>query len=645
MSLIVANNIGKYYGGHDVFEGLTFRVEAGDRIGLVGPNGEGKTTLLRIIAGVEEPSSGKVERRRDLRIGYLPQDPPTLAHHTLWDMMLDAVADLRHMEADLNRLAERMAQGDENAMREFSTLQEEFERRGGYTYEARIRAVLNGLGFHAHQYDMPADHLSGGQRTRALLARLLLEDPDLLLLDEPTNHLDIAAVEWLETWLNDFTGSLIVIAHDRYFLDKVTNRIWELGFGRLETYRGNYSAYVRQREERFRARMRLWEQQQEYIRRTEEFIRRHIAGQRSKEAQGRRTRLQRFLETEAIERPREHRHIRVRIIPRFTSGDIVYQTRNLVVGYDPVHPLLQVPDLTVRRGERVAIVGPNGAGKTTLLRTLLGELDPLSGTVRRGTGVRVGYISQTHSDLDPEKTVLDTLLSARRHMEVEEARTLLGSFLFHGDDVFKRIRELSGGQRTRVVLALLSVRRPNTLLLDEPTNHLDIPSQEVLQQVLQDFPGTIIFVSHDRYLIQALATHIWAVEGGQVYPLLGGWEAYVRWRDARSAQEAVSNHVDEGSRHQEWEQRKAERRARKALERVQARRQEIEESIARLEERLHTLGEEIGRAGESQDLDRVRRLSEEYEAVQQRLDALWEEWEAVVESIATNDALQGKEAP
>ncbi len=392
MSLIVAHTIGKYYGGHDVFEGLSFRVEVGDRIGLVGPNGEGKSTLLRIIAGLEVPSSGTVDRVRDLRIGYLPQDPPDLTDRTLWDMMLDAVADLRKMEADLSHLADRMAQGDEEAMRAFSALQEEFERRGGYTYEARIKSVLNGLGFRAEQYAMPANHLSGGQRTRALLARLLLEDPDLLLLDEPTNHLDLAAIEWLETWLNDFKGGLIVIAHDRYFLDKVTHRIWELGFGRLETYRGNYSAYLRQREERFRARMKLWEQQQEYIRRTEEFIRRHIAGQRSKEAQGRRTRLRRFLETEAVERPREHRRIRVRITPRFPSGEIVYQTRDLVIGYDPTRPLLRVPDLTVRRGERVAIVGPNGVGKTTLLRTLLGELEPLAGTVRRGTGVRVGAI-------------------------------------------------------------------------------------------------------------------------------------------------------------------------------------------------------------------------------------------------------------
>ena len=629
MSLIIATEIGKYYGSNDVFSHVSFRVEPGDRIGLVGPNGEGKTTLVRIIAGLESPTSGRVERRRGVRIGYLPQDSPELGEQTLWEMMLEGVSDLLRMEEDLASLAERMAAGDEEAMHRFSALQEEFERRGGYTYEARIRTVLNGLGFRPEQYTMPASHLSGGQRTRALLARLLLEAPDLLILDEPTNHLDIAAVEWLEGWLSEFPGSLLVIAHDRYFLDKVTNRIWELSFGRLETYRGNYSAYLRQREERFRARMKLWEQQQEYIRRTEEFIRRNIAGQRSKEAQGRRTRLQRFLETEAIERPREPRRIRVRITPRLTSGDIVYQTHDLVVGYDPQRPLLYVPDVTVRRGERIAIVGPNGTGKTTLLRTLLGELEPLSGAVRRGTGVRVGYISQTHAELDPEKTVLDTILAARRHLEIEEARTLLGRFLFHGDDVFKKIRELSGGQRTRVVLALLAVRRPNTLLLDEPTNHLDIPSQEVLQQVLQEFPGTILFVSHDRYLIQALATHVWAVEAGTLYPLLGGWEDYVRWREAR--REPPSRPGSRSSTHEVWEQRKVERRMRKARERLQARREEIEAAIARLEERLAILGDAIGEAGEAQDVERVHHLSEEYGAVQRRLDALWKEWEEYVQ--------------
>ncbi len=630
MSLIVATDISKYYGGQDVFDHLTVRVEPGDRIGLVGPNGEGKTTLVRILAGLEEPIGGRVERRRKLRIGYLPQDPPDLGDGTLWDFMLEAVGDLRRVEARLAELAEAMMDGDADTMAAYSALQEEFERRGGYTYEARIRAVLNGLGFRSDQHTMPVSHFSGGQRTRALLARLLVEEPDLLLLDEPTNHLDIEALEWLENWLQDFKGSMVIIAHDRYFLDSVTNRIWELAFGKLETYRGNYSAYLRQREERFRQRMKLWEQQQEFIRRTEEFIRRNMAGQRTKEAQGRRTRLQRFLETEAIERPRQHRHIRVRIVPRLRSGDLVLQTRDLVIGYHPDRPLATMPDVTVRRGERVAIVGPNGVGKTTLMRTLLGELEPLAGVVRRGAGVRFGYISQTHADLDPDATVLDTLLAARKGIEVEEARTLLGSFLFHGDEVYKRVRDLSGGQRTRVILARLSIQRPNTLLLDEPTNHLDIPSQEILQEVLADFPGTVLFVSHDRYLIQTLATQIWTLAGGRVHLIQGSWADYLRWRaeQAESARERREKSPSEA-----WEQGKQARRERKRRQQLLARHAELEETIHRLEERLAALGEALGQAGEAQDLEQLQRLGEEYQAVERRLEQVWTEWEMLAEQV------------
>ncbi len=633
MTLVRATDIGKYFGGKDVFSRLTFRVGEGARIGLVGPNGEGKSTLLRIIAGLEEPSAGQVERRQGLRVGFLPQDPPPLTGKTLWDLALEGVEHLRRLEATMNALAQRIAAGDEDALSEYSALHETFEHLGGYTYEVRVRTVLNGLGFTPEQHRMPVEHLSGGQRTRALLARLLLESPDLLLLDEPTNHLDMQALEWLENWLSEYKGSFIVIAHDRYFLDHVANRIWELGFGRLETYRGNYTAYLRQREERFQARLKTWKAQQEYIQRTEEFIRRHIAGQRSKEARGRRTRLQRFLKEEAIERPREHRRIHVRLQPRYPSGELVYQTRDLVIGYD--HPLVRVPDLTVRRGDRVAIVGPNGAGKTTLVRTLLGEIPPLRGTVRRGTGVRVGYISQLHRDLDPDATVLDILLQAAPRRSEEEARTLLGQFLFHGDEVFKPLRDLSGGQRTRVILALLSIRRPNTLILDEPTNHLDIPSQEILQEVLQHFEGTILFVSHDRYLIQALATHIWAIEGGTLYPLLGGWEAYVRWRQ-EGRERATTRKREKGEATREWERRREERRARKAREALRERLRDVEERIHRLEERLGELGEAIARAGEAQDVERVASLGREYEAVERRLQALWEEWEQLLELQETS---------
>ncbi|NPA91422.1 MAG: ABC-F family ATP-binding cassette domain-containing protein [Chloroflexi bacterium] len=631
MSLIVAQDIGKYYGGHDVFSHINVRVEAGDRIGLVGPNGEGKSTLLRILAGVEEPTAGHVKRSHQVRVGYLPQDPPLLSDRTLWEVALEGVAHLRQMEEELEQLASQLADGSPQLLERYGRLEEEFKRSGGYDYPARVRAVLLGLGFQPHQFDQPVTQLSGGQRTRALLAQLLLQSPDLLLLDEPTNHLDVEALEWLETWLRSYPGSFVVIAHDRYFLDAVTNRIWELGFGRLEVYRGNYSAYLRQREERFRARLREWEKQQTYIRQTEEFIRRNIAGQRSREARGRRTRLQRFLEEEAIERPREHRQIRVRLRPRYPSGELVFQTRHLVVGYD--RPLLRVPDLTVRRGERIAIVGPNGAGKTTLLRTLLGELPPLEGTVRRGAGVRIGYVPQHHTGLDPQATVLETLRQAAPQMEEEELRSLLGQLLFHGDDVFKRVEELSGGQRTRVVLALLSLRRPNTLLLDEPTNHLDLPSQEILQEVLQAFEGTLLFVSHDRYLIQGLATHVWVVEGDTVHTLLGNWDAYRAWRE-KAKDTSTPARPKKTSTREQWEDLRAQRRARQEREKRQQQLRQLEETIERMENRLQALGEAIDRAGQQQDVEKIHRLGEEYRRVEQRLAALWQDWE---ERVAMDD--------
>lgn len=635
MSLISADSVGKYYGAHDVFKDVSFRLEHGDRIGLVGLNGEGKTTLLRILAGLEEPNSGTVQRKRGLRIGYLPQDPPALEETTLWEAMLHVFDKLRQMERDLALLAEQMSDPfcPDEILERFSTLQTGFEERGGYTYETRIKTVLAGLGFHPEQYTLPMVHLSGGQRTRALLARLLLEEPDLLLLDEPTNHLDIQAVEWLEGWLQEWKGSLVAVAHDRYFLDKVTNRIWEIAFGSLETYRGNYTAYLHQRQERYQERLNHWDAQQEYIRDTEEFIRRNIAGQRTKEAQGRRTRLERFLETEAIERPREHKQIHLRLPPPPRSGDMVIQTCDLVVGYDAEKPLLRVPNIDVRRGQHTAIVGPNGVGKTTLLRALLGELPPLTGTVRHGVGVSIGYLSQNHSDLDPETTVLDAILSLRPSMVVEDARTLLGSFLFSGDDVFKRIGDVSGGQRSRVAIARLAVQGVNVLLLDEPTNHLDIPSQEVLQDVLQQFSGTLLFVSHDRYLIQALATHIWAIERGTLYPMEGRWEDYLLWHNEDSCNvEKPGSPTRQGWLAQREAQRDA-RRQQKQMEQLQTRHQEVETTIHQMEEHLHRLGEEIEQAAEARNLDRLHQLGKDYQKVESRLKDLWEEWSQLTEAL------------
>ena len=627
MSLLKGAGVGKYFGAQDVFKNLDFSIEMADRIGLVGPNGEGKTTLLEILSGVQEATAGQLQSRRDLRIGYLPQDPPVFAGMTLWQGMLEAFADLRRLEAELQELAQRLH--DAEVLPRYSALQTEFERREGYTYETRIRTVLMGVGFGEDDFQLDMAHLSGGQRTRSLLARLLLEDPELLLLDEPTNHLDLVAVEWLESFLQNFKGGLVVVSHDRYFLDTVSNRTWEMAFGVLETYRGNYSAYARQRGERYQRRLKEWQEQQEYIAKTEDFIRRHIAGQRTKEAQGRRTRLQRFMRDEAIAKPQRHEEIRVRLSPPKRSGDIVLDFSDVEIGYEPERPILRMPDMELRRGMRVAVVGPNGAGKTTLMRSILGDLATLAGKIKTGTVVEMGYLSQDHDYLDKGADLVDTVRRIRPDMSIEETRTLLGSFLFKGDEVFKPIGELSGGQRSRLALVRLAVQEVNVLVLDEPTNHLDIASQEVLEDVLANFDGTFLLVSHDRYLVQALATHVWAVGEGAMQVMEGGWEVYLQWRETRRGAEEMRK----ASRQDEREVQRETRRERKQLEKMASRQREVEEEIAQLEEQMALLSERISAVGEKQDMEQVHALGEEYGELEQILAGLWREWEELGEVL------------
>ncbi len=636
MSLIVGEGVGKYYGALDVFKDLSFRLEPGDHIGLVGANGEGKTTLLRLLAGLEEPTSGSLQHRRSLRVGYLPQDPPDLGQTTLWQAMAEVFAGLRKLEAELAGLARQLEDPShgEEVLARYSALQEELERRGGYTYEARIRSVLTGLGFATVQFEQELGKLSGGQRTRALLARLLLEEPELLLLDEPTNHLDLQAVEWLEGWVQEFKGSLLVVSHDRYFLDKCSAKVWEIAFGGLETYRGNYTAHLRQRQERYERRLKEWEAQQAYVEKTQDFIRRYLAGQRSKEAQGRRTRLARYLATEGVDRPREQRRIRLRLEGGQRSGDIVLQLRGgVAVGYSAEKVLARMPEVEVLRGQRIAVVGPNGAGKTTLVRSILGELDLLEGEIRYGTGVEPGYLAQAHDHLDPEMNVLEAVRQARPQLPPEEIRNLLGSLLFSGDDVFRKVGELSGGQRSRVALAKLVLHNANLLVLDEPTNHLDIASQEILQEVLGDFPGTLILVSHDRYLIQALATQVWLVEGGRVQCYAGNWEEFLRWRHQQTLPAQADGKTPKPEGPVLRQTQKQERRGRKQQEKMQQRQGEVEEQIHQQELALEALSARIGKAGESKDMQLVYELGTEYRQLEKQLEALMEEWEELARDL------------
>jgi ATP-binding cassette subfamily F protein 3 len=625
MSIVVAENLAKYFGAQDVFSDISFQIGHGDKIALVGVNGAGKTTLLHLVLGLDTPSAGRLNMAKGLRIGYLSQTADLSSGRTLYQEMLEVFADLRAQQEQLHQLEAEMADPErgEKALERYGELMQRFELAGGYTYEQEIRRVLKGLGFGEEDFGKPLALLSGGQRTRAQLAKLLLQSPDLLLLDEPTNHLDLQATEWLEEYLQAWKGSLVVVAHDRYFLDRVANRVWEMGFGALEPYNGNYSHYVAARAGRMARRQAEYEAQQAQIARTEEFIRRYGAGQRSKEAHGRETRLERL---ERLERPREHKTLKFRLSAKTRGGNNVLMTHGLQTGYD--RPLIRFPELLLLRHERAALLGPNGCGKTTFLKTIIGEVPALAGEVRIGTNVQVAYFAQGHENLREESSVLDEVLRVK-NLPLEQARGFLGRFLFSGDDVYKAISCLSGGERGRVALAMLALQGANLLLLDEPTNHLDIASQELLEQVLRDFDGTILFVSHDRYLIDALATQVWAVEDGQLRVYEGNYSEYLVQRAKAREAQALEIPTTQKRASAEQLEEQARRRAQKLLREQDNRRREMEAEIHTLETRLTVLASDLERASQSQRVDRVHDLGREYAQVQEQLQTRLEEWAEV----------------
>lgn len=642
MSLLTGTQLAKSYGPDDVFAGVTVSIAHGARVGLVGPNGSGKTSLLRLLAGLDEPSRGLVNRAKGVRVGYLPQEAALYSEGTLWEEMLSAFADLRAREAELAELEAAMADASrhDEVMEKYGALQHQFEIDGGYEYELKIKQVLDGLNFEPGDYHKPVEILSGGQKTRALLGRLLLESPDLLILDEPTNHLDIQAVEWLEQWIGEWGGAALIVSHDRYFLDQTVGLIWEMQFGAVNEYHGNYSAYLLQRADRHARQLAEFEAHQEFIAKEQDYIRRNMAGQNTKQAQGRRRRLERMLREPTAQhpddnrlfKPREAQTIKLRIATDLRSGDRVVETHDLAVGYaDAQKILFRAPDVLLWREECAALIGPNGAGKTTFLKTLLGGIPPLAGSVKLGSNLKVGYFAQAHEGLNPERTVMEEIQSIR-DMPPGKVRDYAAKFLFTGDDVFKPVSVLSGGERGRVALAKLALEGANLLLLDEPTNHLDIPSQEILEAVLSDFPGTILLVSHDRYLIDALATQIWSVEDGKLEVFKGDWSEYVKWKeeggskkdeDSRTKTQDSKNKIAKLNQKSEIKNLKSEERKRAA------RLSEVEKQIAALEARLAELTRDLEQAGVGTDHARVVALGEEYAYVEHDLAAHLAEWETL----------------
>ncbi len=674
MSLLSAVNLSKAFGPNDIFRDVTLSIAHRARIGLVGPNGVGKTTLVRILAGLEDPSGGEVQRAKGLRIGYLPQNATLDSVGTVWQECLSLFEDLIAMQQRLSDLEHSMGTQQDGAVLEtYGRLQHEFERLGGYTYETRIRQTLTGLGFSTGDFNRPLGHLSGGQRTRAYLAKLLLSNPDVLLLDEPTNHLDIAATEWLESYMREWPGAVLLISHDRYFLDQVVDTIVEM-MPAVWTYHGNYTSYLQQRQDRWERMQQIYVSEKERLEKDLNYVKRNIAGQNTTQAKGRLRRLSR--EVEAMEKLgidavqsrnwaqiageveiAEHamsvdeveRRIRglrmpsnrppqlkIHLKATERSGDLVARTHSLQVGYaDEGRPLFFAPDLTLVRGECAGVIGPNGAGKTTFLKTLLGQLAPYAGEVVLGANLQIGYFAQAHEGLRPERTLMQEIEAAATNMRPAEIRNYLAKFLFTGDDVYKKVAMLSGGERGRLALACLELSSANLLLLDEPTNHLDLPSQEILQSVLADFGGTILLVSHDRYLIDALATQIWEVDPDQAALRVfdGSYTAYRAARQAEAEAEkmaamqaaAVTSREAAVARPARTSNTNKERQRRQRLV-------DLENEIASLEtdlSRLSTLLE-----NPPADAGVVYQLGQEYENVQQTLDVRMEEWAQLSEELS-----------
>ncbi len=601
MSVAVISDLTKSYGAELIFSGVSFRVDTRDRIGLVGPNGAGKSTLLNLLAGRLEPDGGVIALAQGVSLGYLPQIADFHPERSLADEMRAVFTHVRAWERELADLAAQMSDPDALAaddypalLERYADLQARFEHAGGYTIEPRVRQVLDGLGFTREQQEAPARQLSGGQQTRAALGRLLLLEPELLLLDEPTNHLDLDALEWLETYLSGWRGAVIVVSHDRYFLDRVTTRTIEIAHQRAELYPGAYSKYVQLRAERLERWRKDYESQQEHIAHTEDFIRRYKAGQRAKEARGRQKQLDRL---ERIERPPTESKLKFHLGANIEPGEIALTTEKLVVGYpagrDGAALRVSVDDLIVERGDRIGMIGPNGGGKTTLLRTIVGQTQLLEGRLTVGRNVQIGYYAQTHENLNLNATLLDEIRGVS-HLSEEGARSYLGRFLFTGDDVFKTVGMLSGGERSRVALAKLTLQGANTLVLDEPTNHLDLPAREALEGILREYDGTLIFVSHDRYFVDALATKIWALEDGAVSVYEGNYSRYrVRHaqQEAAAQQQAQAREATQPSAASERasETPRGGKRGKRGAEPTIRSVEQVEREIAERESRLTTL--------------------------------------------------------
>ena len=639
MIILSAQHIAKSFGVNAVLRDVSLTVQQGDRIGLVGVNGCGKSTLMRILAGLDAQDGGEISLVRGLRVGYLAQQNMVTSGETVWNELQKVYEQVFAMEKKLRELEDEMAHAHTDAQRfaqlsaDYDRLTQRFEEADGYSWKSMVSGVLNGLGFKPAQYDQCVDSLSGGEQTRLCLARLLLQKPDLLLLDEPTNHLDMETLQWLENYLAAYQGSVLVISHDRYFLDHVCTGIVEILMGSSEQYNGNYTRYIAQRQERFESRMRAYEIQQKEIERQQAIIARYRMFNREKSIRAAESREKALDRMEKMEKPVDERAIRFSFEARRRTGEDVLQLTEMSKSFSEKH-LFHDLTLRVRAGDRVALIGPNGVGKSTLIKIIVGEEQPDTGFIRYGSNVDIGYYDQHQSTLHADKTVLDEIWDRFPQMEQSNVRGALGMFLFTGDDVFKPIHTLSGGEKGRVALTALMLRKDNLLLLDEPTNHLDMDSREVLEDALADFGGTIITVSHDRYFINRIANRIIEMQPDGVTEYIGNYDDYIERKNRPVVVEAEA-----GKTKTELEKEKRrEKLSRQALRQLKIRAQEAEKAVGVKEAEIAELEAQMADPSLYSDAQKSADVQRAYQKAQQALQTLYEQWEAAEAALSQEEA-------
>ena len=639
MILLQVNNISKYFGSDVILSNIKLEVKTKDRVAIVGRNGAGKSTLLKIIAGEYSFDGGELIKPKDVTLGYLAQNTGLQSDSTIWDEYYAIFSHLTAMQDSMQKLELKMTKEEvysnqaeyDKVMAEYDHLQHTFKEQGGYQFEADIRSILSGLGFKNEDYQTAISALSGGQKTRLALGKLLLTKPDLLILDEPTNHLDIETLSWLERYLQSYPGAVLIVSHDRYFLDQVVNIVYEISNHRHQKFVGNYSKYLELKAAQYEQEMKQFEKQQEEIAKLEDFVQRNIArASTTKRAQSRRKQLEKI---ERLDRPQgDDASANFSFSIEKQSGNEVLKVHDVFVGYNRV-PTVQSPiTFNVSRGESIALVGPNGVGKSTLLKTIIGDLESLQGDIQFGANVSIGYYDQEQAKLTSNKRVLDELWDDYPLKPEQEIRTILGNFLFSGDDVTKIVSTLSGGEKARLALAKLMMKKANFLILDEPTNHLDLDSKEVLENALIDYPGTILFVSHDRYFMNRLSTNTFELEPNGLTIYLGDYDYYVFKKtetlEKLKAQEEERNSTVQSDTRKTTDYQ-ADKEEKKKQRQIQRRLDELEKMITELESQIEELELELCKPEVYGDYEKVNTITEQKNNLEAQLLESMEEWESL----------------